>query len=219
MRFLPLLFSLFGAIPLLAQADSYFDFNRNDQEVPAPCRDFKLGYFSENSRYVIYGLEGAAAKGFTHEYPLSRKEASVLWKSMQSSGAPERSGALGRELEILVEGRDVKGFAYRNEGDVLEALALSDLEREYPPSIYFHTGGLAYHEAGNPVTIGELDLVVARRSDCKVVMVGEAKLGLEQLGHARKQLRRIDTFLKGKLCRSASGQPEGGAVCGRLIAD
>jgi hypothetical protein len=67
---------------------------------------------------------------------------------------------------------------------------------------------VAYGEASIP-NMGELDIVVARRADCAVVAVGEAKLGVNQKPHAVQQLRRFMQFLQHKLCLHG----EKAAVC------
>lgn len=90
-----------------------------------------------------------------------------------------------------------KDFDFDTEGEVLELLALVDLEKEYPPQEYFHTGGIEYTSryVKQHHTMGELDIVIGRISDCKIVAIGESKLGLHRLGKAKEQLARFMNFL------------------------
>lgn len=181
-------------------ADQYFDYQRTDKNIPEKCRNFKIENFRTASKWVIYGISGATKKGFTHEYPISREEATMLWKAINSNNSNYKS----TQLDILKTDGQVMGFDFKKEGDVLEALALVDLEREYPPNLYVMTGGLAYHEAGGPSLLGEVDVLVMKKTDCSVVAIGEAKLGHGQLSHAKSQLNRFYDFLDRKLCNSAN---------------
>ncbi len=192
-----------------ADADQYFHFNRKDQFVPAHCLETRLEHFATNSRYFVYGAEKAQAAGFSYEYPISRADASYLWsvfKEQVPNEAVVREELKGKPhletaFSVLLDYGIPMGFDYSKEGDVLEVLALVDLRKIYSPAEYFHTGGIIYEDSTGP-QLGEIDVLVGRKSDCSVVALGEAKLGLGQLAHAKKQLRRLHDFLTRKICKS-----------------
>jgi hypothetical protein len=172
---------------------------RDDLTMPAHCVNLTAEDFSEPSKRVIYGIEGYKAKGFSHEIPLERQEARDLWQAMNGDRTSLDVVAASEELskfkETLEIAGDQMGFDYGKEGDVLEALALVDLENEYPSDIYFHTGGYEYSNGRGPV-VGELDVLVGRRSDCNIIVVGEAKLGHKMLNKAHSQLNRFANFYR-----------------------
>ncbi|MFL5812269.1 MAG: hypothetical protein ACJ763_01725 [Bdellovibrionia bacterium] len=188
-----------------AFADSYFHNNRLDATVPANCREMEIRNFYTLSRFMIYGIQGARAAGFTHEYPITRRDAESLWGTLKSESLHGTPKLTGNTATLYAYGRQM-GFDFVNEGEVLELLAILQLKQEYPDREYFLTGSVAYGEAGVP-NMGELDIVVARRSDCGVVAVGEAKLGVNQRPHAAQQLRRFMQFLQHKLCLRGEKAP------------
>lgn len=198
-------------------ADQYFKADRADAAVPAHCRDFKLPGFATNSKYFVYGIDGARSVGFEYEIPLSRLDAAYLWdvfrENKQGSDKVKqevrKDPRLERAYDTLLAHSPAMGFTFEREGDVLEVLSLVDLREVYPSTEYFHTGGISYSAQANGNVTGEIDLLVARKSDCAVVAIGEAKLGLGQLSHARKQLQRLHGFLKKKLCKGKTG----GQIC------
>lgn len=197
---------------LNAHSDEYMDLLREDPNVPVHCRDVRIQSFATARNYFVYGVTGATRVGFSNEINLARDEASRLWGALKNGTSesaflgqirPDRRALLSDYFRFLTNGGVRMGFDFGKEGDVLEALALRDLERFYPANEFFNFGGIEYHNAGGHGAIGELDLVVARRSDCSVVAVGEAKLGVGQLSHAKNQLGRIFEFVKSKLCPSS----------------
>lgn len=197
---------------LNAYSDEYMDLLREDPRVPAHCRDVKIQSFSAARNYFVYGVQGSTRNGFSNEINLTREEASQLWFALKNGASeyeflaqirPERRLLLAEHFRFLVDEGARMGFDYGKEGDILEALALRDLEQVYPPNEFFTFGGVEYHHAGGHGALGELDLLVARRSDCAVLAVGEAKLGVGQLAHAKNQLGRIFEFVKSKLCPSS----------------
>jgi hypothetical protein len=172
---------------------------RQDRTMPAHCVNLTAEDFSEPSKRVIYGIEGYKNKGFSHEIPLERQEARDLWHAMNgdrtSLDVVASSEELSKFKETLETAGVQMGFDYGKEGDVLEALALLDLEKEYPSKDYFHTGGYEYSNGRGPV-VGELDVLVGRRSDCNIIVVGEAKLGHKMLNKAHSQLNRFENFYR-----------------------
>lgn len=194
-----------------ARADEFFENTRHDPSMPPNCAEFDMRDFATVSRIILAGPQGARREGFTHEYPIAREDAATLWQALNTSGAvvPEviRSNPrLSRDYALLTQLGPRMGFDYGKEGDVLEALALHLLRQEFPEREYFLTGGVAYSPSATLAALGELDIIVGRRSDCAVVAIGEAKLGVRQRNHALAQLKRFTDFAKSKLCRTDARQ-------------
>ncbi len=195
--------SLFSATSSFA--DPYFQSTRIDAFVPANCRNLELRNFNLLGRYITYSVQGACAAGFTHEYPISRQDAQNLWKTLRTEALTNTHKLSGNTATLYTAGRQM-GFNFEKEGDVLEVLALLQLKQEYPEREYFLTGGLAYGYTGGAY-LGEIDIIVARRSDCDVVAVGESKLGVNERSHALQQLKRFSVFLREKLCSRGEQAP------------
>jgi hypothetical protein len=189
----------------------YLDFVRNDPEIPENCRKFALSIFEGVSRKIFYGIKGSKSRGFTHEYDITRDEASFLWSVFRKGREfdprtiemLDKNPRLRSAFGVLYQNGPAKGFQFHSEGEILELLALVDLEKEYPADKYFMMGGLVYHEHNSSTDLGELDIIVVRRQDCGVVAVGEAKLGKEAGSTARKQIQRFLEFLAVKLRKPA----------------
>ncbi len=200
---------LASIVSLNAYSDEYMDLLREDPNVPVHCRNVRIESFSTAQNYFVYGIAGATQRGFSNEINLAREEATRLWGALKngvnesaflSQIRPERRAILSDYFRFLTTEGVRMGFDFGKEGDLLEVLALRDLQRYYPSSEFFYFGGIEYHNASSRGALGELDLVVARRSDCSVVGIGEAKLGIGQLSHAKNQLGRIFDFVKSKIC-------------------
>lgn len=176
--------------------------DRVDSRVPVNCRDPQIRDYGSVQKLYFYSITGGLKAGFTNEVELQRGEATTLWQALKSNQA--LTGVLSSLYDFLEASKQTMGFDFQKEGDVLEALALQDLTRIYPETEYFTTGGISYHNqnAGKFETVGEVDIVVGRRSDCAVVAVGEAKLGVAQLSHAHQQVSRFVSWIKAKLCSS-----------------
>jgi hypothetical protein len=207
MVMLVIFFGLFSGP--LSFAQSFFKPLRVDPSVPGHCVQPELSDFASASETVFYGITGAVLKGFTHEVALDRKDAATLWNA-KLSGVPHPPG-LSRDLmaifDQLTAMAGASGFTYKAEGEVLEALAINQMASDYPLNEYFITGGISYFEpvgGGRFQTLGELDLVVGRRSDCAIVTIGEAKLGVRQINHARSQINRFLVWIKGRICSDRS---------------
>lgn len=214
---------------------------------------------SPKNQVAIVSIQGAHSKKFTHEYPMERADARILWDAFRSfvqthhdlieETRHETNADLKRKdqarldqllFDFLSEripralqaelGNDqsaefkqrslsMKQAASRirlqyvamemdfaKEGDVLEALwpyaATTDQSRlmdHYPPQKYFYTGGLEYYRPDGTAhgrLEGEIDVLVARKDNCQVVVIGEAKLGLAQYSHASDQVTRFLTYLR-----------------------
>lgn len=180
----------------------YFRSLRMDSTVPTHCLDLELNHFeSQEIQYFTYSIEGGTRRGFDYEYPMSRKDAKVLWKYIKryisgtevDTEAGEFRGRpdLQAHFEILREAYYPKDFSFGSEGEVLELLVIRDLEVDLHPDLYVY-GSVQYQDR----TAGELDIIVAHRSDCSVFGIGEAKLGIKNLSKARKQLNRFREFLR-----------------------
>lgn len=192
----------------LTLADRYFDNLNDDQTVPTKCRDTSLKHFLGDEtveiEYFTTSIRGSVERGFTYEYPISRHGASLIWRALKNprelpvlEQEYANEPSLERDYERLKKHGPMMGFDFNNEGEVLEALGLLFMKNHYDNTIYYFTGGVAYH---NPFNfqggyLGELDFIVGLRETCQVVAVGEAKLGAHRLGKAKSQLARFRNFL------------------------
>lgn len=194
------IFSL--VLTLQSLAGEHFTVRRFDRLVPENCRNVEMGFFPNLNQiyFETYGLQGASRLGFTHEVNLHRKEAQKLWEIMKEDkhNSPETHRYLRKHpnafkaYNALINAHAYFGFNWQIEGEILEALVLMHLLSEFPEG-YYVTGGIEYHERRGG-TLGEIDIVVARSLDCKVLMIGEAKLG-NNLSKAQRQLNRIRRFI------------------------
>jgi len=80
-------------------------------------------------------------------------------------------------------------------GYVLEELVRIDLQRLYPPEEYEITGGLEMANAEG-YAIGEIDILIIRRSDGKAVLIGEAKIWKNLAAGLKKALSQLDKLKK-----------------------
>lgn len=197
-------------ISFTASSEAGLRYLRNDPSVPAYCTSVQIENFTGVDQLFYFGITGARAKGFTHEVTLERQDARDLWIRLKSGGGgADLRSDLVPVFETLRGASATMGFDYENEGEVLEALALLQLRESFPAQDYYFTGGIEYSNPANASKIevlGELDLVVARKADCGVVAIGEAKLGIKQLGHARSQINRFMTWARATLCGSPEGE-------------
>ena len=189
----------------VAAADPYFDTLRYSPSTPSHCQEFSLSFFQQPMLWVTYGTSGATEQGFTHECPVARREAALLWRFLKEHRYRGPTGykdldvpKMQNLLASLEQAREEFGFSYQVEGELLEALALMDLKRFYDPDEFFFTGGIAYSR-GSGSYLGELDIIVARKRDCMVVVVGESKLGWQRLAKAKEQLQRFSNFLQNQV--------------------
>ncbi len=203
---------LFASAITPGLADENLRALRDDPSVPAHCTDVRKASFRSLEQIVYFGIDGSLAKGFSHEVDLDRGDASRLWGYLKAEhGKPSVKKELQPLYETLLNAADRFGFTYKAEGEVLEALAILKLLELYPESDYYVTGGISYlnnASRGRYETLGELDLVVARRSDCAVVVVGEAKLGISQLAHAREQITRFRDWIRRQVCTSREARAD-----------
>lgn len=209
MKFKSIMFVLTLVFSLQSLAtDAYFKNLKEDKKVPAHCQSTVINYFSDTTIDVFtFGLEGAADRGFTFEYELNREQARFLWEIFLNNNHNSRKlhqrlrnePNLSASYDILRANQSLRNFDFKKEGDVLELLALEwlqvELDRRYGHAKYFIHGSVEYHPPGRN-TMGELDLLIARTSDCKVVGFGESKLGFGGLGKARRQLKRFQGFMQ-----------------------
>lgn len=180
-----------------------FNVLRNDNTVPESCREFTQKHFEGNIEYFTYGISGSSHRGFTYEVPIRRDVAHILWKALRNDEEDfykfesklRRTPTLEKILSTILDSKDDMDFDFEAEGEVLELLALKDLEQHYSPDKHFFTGGISYRKESGGRTIGELDLVVGSKSDCSIIAVGESKLGSHRLRKAKEQLQRFQTHL------------------------
>lgn len=180
----------------------YFESLRYDTLVPEHCQEVSLDHFeTDDLETLFYGPAGAEARGFTHEYPIERHDAKSLWRAAQALLRGEDIDVLRRkfddnddllrDLEIVYENYQERGFDFQSEGEILEILAIEDLQQQIGDDYYVY--GSVYYQDG---VAGELDLMIGRTSDCHIETIGEAKLGLKSLSKAHKQLERFLGFLR-----------------------
>jgi len=124
-----------------------------------------------------------------------------LLSLLEAQVTREEAKELTPYLEKIASRFVLSDTSFTNEGDVLELLWPESLSKTseplktiYPETEYFYTGGLEYRHAGGR-TLGELDILIGRRSDCQIIAFGEAKLGIKSLAKARSQLARFIAFL------------------------
>jgi len=188
----------FLASPLLAAPR--FEALRHDPMVPEHCRQVQVAHFQDPYEHLYYGIDGAKNKGFTHEIDLQRKEARLFWLALYYQDA-KAIQAIRQErdlLEIYSLMRavgDYRGIDFSKEGDVLEVMVLVDIIRHYPAKDYYTTGGIEYGDDQKKPVMGEIDILIAHKKTCRVVAIGEAKLGLNALPKAKRQVRRVDHFI------------------------
>lgn len=194
-------FSAFGlsqfatAATFTLNSSSPFRELRYDHLIPEYCHDPKLRNFNSIQDWPVYGIDGSLRRGFDYEYDLARADARWLWDAFKRGGNPRSwPRRLAKEVRLIKEYKDEMGFDFGNEGEILELLALVDLQEEYDPEEYFFTGGVQYRNQYGRV-VGELDVLVGERDTCNFVVVGEAKLGTGSLRKAKEQLRRFANFL------------------------
>ncbi len=187
---------------------------RDDLTVPEKCRDFSIANRADEPLdFMTIGIKGALSRGFEFEYPITRQDATLLWKYIQQymhnprNPIRIREARLEKDFKILVENFEQMGFNFKAEGDVLELLAIVKIKSQLPKG-YFVTGSVGYDDGERA---GELDIVIGRLSDCQFETVAEVKLGLKELSHARKQLLRFNEFVSENL------SPEAIASIGPLI--
>lgn len=182
---------------------------RIDRHAPCDCKPFRVEQFSSND--ITYFVEGISrTKGADHRIDISRDDARLLWHSLNSKKSQQyreqqvakinRSPKLTSYYEDLYATKDLYGFDFVVEGDVLEAITIIEMQKNYSPDEFFVTGGISYNNSKGTQTVGELDVVVYERATCKVVSVGEAKL-TKGSTKARKQLARFRRFLSGFFSR------------------
>jgi len=199
LKLLGLLLGTLATLPVV-RADKYFETLREDRYVPVHCRDFGVKNFREVREWFVYGIDGYQKRGFDYEYPVSRTEATWLWEAFKKNKEPtEWPRNLDREVELIKTHKEPMGFEFGSEGEVLELLALVDLEERFSRRDYFMTGGLVYRSRPEAPTTGELDLLVGDMKTCNIVAVGEAKLGSSGLSKAKEQIARFKGFLRSRM--------------------
>lgn len=172
---------------------------RHDNYVPTHCQPIKLSHFYGGSiEYFTYGSREAEKSGFDHSYPLWPEQLKKLFVGLGNYHRGEirqhwQDPEMTEAWQILIDSYHDMGFPVEVYGEILEMFAEVDLSYSWTAQDYFVTGSIAYH--GGSKLKGELDLVVSRRDNCRVMAVGEVKIGRQRLGKAHLQLRRFKEFL------------------------
>lgn len=190
----------------LSFARENFQSLRFDKNIPYHCSIPKNIDFIKKFKTATISITNAVESGFTHEFPLSRNGANLLWRFAKKYVANKNidplildrinnNPRLKNYKELIVSNFSNMGFNFKSEGEILEILVLLEFKKNYPPEDYYFTGGIEYFKVPGPV-LGELDIIVAQRSDCKAVLIGETKLGLHRLQKAKKQIHRFVSFVK-----------------------
>lgn len=172
---------------------------RKDRHIPCDCKPFNLHQFKGQVNYYVQGIK--STKGADQKLNLTREEARNLWRAFDeknNSGLRQqlieemsKDSRLLEFINTLEENKEIQGFKFSSEGDVLEALAIAEKEKTYAPPTFFVTGGVSY---GKDKVMGELDIIVFERLTCSAIIVGEAKLG-KGVSQAREQLSRFRSFV------------------------
>lgn len=137
--------------------------------------------------------------------PLQRGEEEVLFRALLHRAHPKDAQRiaeyppLAAQLKLLREQTE----PIKVVGQVLEVLIrhhMSQTSHQEPE--FWSTGGLEYRYEGSDIVVGELDILAVRRSDHKVVLIGECKLSSgnsfkKALDKAKKQMKRIKEAIEG----------------------
>ena len=84
------------------------------------------------------------------------------------------------------------GVDYTVFGTICEHLAVKQLQAEYPADEYRVTSGIVYKDSGR--TLGELDVIVFRRSDDEAVVIAEVKCWRNLSSARRKANEQLSRF-------------------------
>jgi len=176
-------------------------------EVRDPARDMRVvGRLRPTDalpRLLAFGP--ANGRGFDVRLPVRHGDLAVLYRTLLHRAHPAdalavaASPATERRLALLVEQTEPIDVV----GQVLEVLVRHHLaDTAFPAPTYRCTGGLEYCFAGSSQVLGELDVLVVRTEDHKVVLIGEAKLSQGEsfkkaLDKAKNQMERIRSTLEG----------------------
>ena len=85
-----------------------------------------------------------------------------------------------------------QGLDLRSAGTICEAMAQHQFGKLYDPELYRVETGIRYFTPGR--TIGELDLIVFRRTDDEAVVIGEVKCWRKLSGARIKALDQLGRF-------------------------
>jgi hypothetical protein len=187
--------------------DSYFRLGHPNADLAASCGPLQLSQFMNVQQVATISLKGARAHGFDMELNLTRSQVQFLNRALRD-GTPDAKvtktlRSMPRHIQaIFKRAREVwrqRGFSLGQDGQILELLAGIKLEQQFPPEDYIHLSGVSYMGINNvgemKRSVGELDIVVVRRSDCRVVVIGECKLNSNSVGRARLQLSQFGLYL------------------------
>ncbi len=196
-----------------AASDPYLENLKNDTSVPEHCRETELNDFSVKD-LGIFTVSITSTRGptrFTFEYPIKRHHAHSLWGVMKNYVKNEvlspsdknlvnSNEELKRNFNVLKNNYKTRGFSFGSEGEILELLAHVALQKQFNSGKtgVFVTGSVEYRRFQSGQVLGELDVVIADKEDCKVLAYGEAKLGTHRASKAWGQVQRFMDFLNYK---------------------
>ena len=101
--------------------------------------------------------------------------------------------AYSRNIEPVFQQLKTSSEKYQIVGTVCEQVARLELELQYPADEYSVENGIAYTQGGQ--TLGELDVVVFRRNDHKVILIGEVKCWHDLHGAQVKARHQRENFI------------------------
>ncbi len=90
MKYLSILFILLLSIS--SNAEYYNQLNHfDDQE----CPTWTSRRFNHIERWITFGVEGARDKGYTYEFPISRKGVDIIWCALEQERGAENASCRG----------------------------------------------------------------------------------------------------------------------------
>jgi len=152
-----------------------------------------------------FGPMNAAAGLFDYKMPVVADEDEILFRALYHRYHPEDVAAIAgseklqHQFAILEASDDSIAMV----GMVLEVLVRHEISAdEFPEPEFWVTGGLTYQMGSEGNLLGELDILIIRREDRKIILIGEAKLSKGDsfafaIEKAQKQLKRIRDTISG----------------------
>ena len=189
---------------------AHFRFTSPDPALPSKCKNITIESFVDADILKTFSIStlGGVESGFTFEYPIAFEEAvylAVALRPSRSSAHRSPSRAEARRVihnsPYLTEvSSKLRSLGRRHDSDfsggkVLELLAYDYMKNFFPESEYFITGGIEYMKQKGKDVLGELDVVIGRLKDCKVIAIGEAKFDPKRIEKATEQLNRASNFI------------------------
>ncbi len=181
-----------------------------DSYIPANCWPINLSQFSDTQTMtgLTIGPLGSEQEGFDIEFPISHQEIKDLWSflgPLAYDGTVDRyalnkietNTTLNDYLDLLLLESKKTGLKISSQGVIYELLVAHRLREKLNEFGFFITGAIIYGKNKNRI-MGELDLVIGRISDCKILIVTEVKSYTSPRAalKGREQLDRFFQFLE-----------------------